>query len=159
MAGRDLRGHLNHTEAQQVPQVITEPEEKLPVCPSQTKVWTSAELISTHKFLTTCLRISNQVLMLKLLTESGSKLYMARHLKLSRTEAPTNQLAKASMDQNEANWVRWRQRSQEENQCEYVHNDANPTLLQKPQIQEIAVHRGLQQKSRLYTIHRVLKGF
>lgn len=30
-------GHPNHTEAQQVPQVMTEPEEKLPGCPPQTK--------------------------------------------------------------------------------------------------------------------------
>lgn len=92
--------------------------------------------------------------MLKLLTESGSNLYMASHFSLSRTEAQqTNEPNEASMDQNQANCVRWQQRSQEENQCGYVYNDANPTMLQKHQIQEIAVHRGLQQKSRLYTIH------
>lgn len=92
--------------------------------------------ISTHKFLTACLRISTQLLMLKLLTESGSKLYMASHFSLSKTEAPTNQWTEASRDQNQGDYVRW-WRSQEENRGGYVNSNASPTLLEKHQSHSI----------------------
>lgn len=93
--------------------------------------------ISTHKFLTTCLKgISTQLLMLKLLTESGSKLYLASHFSSSKTEAPTNQWAENSMDQNQGNYVRW-WRSQEENRGGYVNSNASPTLLETHQSRSI----------------------
>lgn len=154
MAGRDLRGHLNHTSSASPTGHNWARREASSMSISDQGVNFSRTKISTHKFLTTCLRISNQVLMLKLLTESGSNLYMASHFTCPGPRfQQTNEPNEASMDQNQANCVRWRQRSQEENQCGYVYNDAKPTMLQKHQIQEIAVHRGLQQKSRLYTIH------
>lgn len=64
----------------------------------------------------------------------------------SRTEPQVNQLSEASLDQKTKPIVRWRL-SQEENQCGHVYNNANPIpLLEKPQIHQITLHKGLQQR-------------